>query len=312
MRARLMTGGSKGGRRGRQAPGVWRTARALALAAAGLALVLGSGCAVAPKARTATTPSARPTPSKPDRDTLLTDLAHCHMLRVSQSRDARATDTAVVAALERYRVTPEELAARANALLPAARAQGQGFAKTGEQACARIVGYTGVQSHLARPKAGEHTSGVWVRYDGEILPGLADKLAARLRQEGAVGLIVNSPGGNVYEARKLGRYLRASGLKVAVDKVCASACIDVLAGGVSRYITRGARIGIHQSSAPSNLGNHNTGQSYVAGSALYLREMGIDPDVALAAASVPPNKMYWISANEAIRTRLATALIRSL
>ena len=106
--------------------------------------------------------------------------------------------------------------------------------------------------------------------------------------------------------------LRAKGLNVAVDQTCASACIDVLAGGVSRYIVSGARIGIHQSSAPSTVGSHNTGQSYVAGSALYLREMGVDPDLALAAASVPPNKMYWIAAQEAIKTGLATEVVRSL
>jgi hypothetical protein len=151
-----------------------------------------------------------------------------------------------------------------------------------------------------------------VRFEGEISHGLAERLASRLRQEGAVGLIINSPGGNVYEARKIGRYLRANGLSVAVDKLCSSACVDVLAGGVSRYITPGARIGLHQSSAPSDMGNHNTGQSYVASSALYLREMGVDAELALAAASVPPNKMYWVSASEAIKSGLATQLVHRL
>jgi hypothetical protein len=301
---------------------VWRTLGTSRFAArfAGLAvvtLVLGHGCAVAPTSPTSPTPpppGARPAPVKLDRDTLLNELATCHMLRVSQARDARATDAAVLAALERYRVTPEQVAARANALLPMARSQGQAFAKAGERACARLSERTGVQSRLVRSKGTEAApaSGVWVRYEGEISTGLADKLAARLRKERADGLIINSPGGNVSEARKLGRHLRANALSVAVDKVCTSACVDILAGGVSRYITEGARIGIHQSSAPSSLGSHNTGQSYVAGSALYLREMGVDPEVALAAASMPPNKMYWISTTEAIRTGLATNLIRSL
>ncbi len=321
---------------------VRRVPRALWLGAVAFALVLLGGCAVAPQTQTQTrprtpaTPGARPaqtpaqTPApiqaKPDRDTLVTDMARCHMLRVSQARDAGVTDTAVVAAMTRYRISPEQVAARATDLLPAARANGQAFAQAGERACFRLAQITGVASRLTRPKSvpqstprstpksvqGTQAGGVWVRFEGEIGPGLANKLAVRLRQEGAAGLIINSPGGNVYEARKLGRHLRAQGLKVAVDKVCASACIDVLAGGVSRYITSAARIGIHQSSAPSSVGNHNTGQSYVASSALYLREMGIDPDLALAAASVPPNKMYWISTSEAIKTRLATDLVRGL
>jgi hypothetical protein len=258
-----------------------------------------------------------PVPVEVDRDGLLDELAACHMLRVSQARDVRASDTAVLAALEHYGVTAEQLAARANALLPLARREGLAFRRAGERACAQVAEYTGVQSRLVKSRAvntadSADIGGVWVRYEGDISTGLANKLATRLRREGAVGLIINSPGGSVYEARKLGRYLRANGLYVVVDRVCASACIDILAGGVSRYITEKARIGLHQSSAPSDVGSHNTGQSYVAASALYLREMGVDPDIALAAASVPPNNMYWISTAEAIETRLATGLIQSI
>ena len=278
------------------------------------ALSGASGCAVSPGVPSLQRQVAQPAPVTLDRDALLDELATCHMLRVSQARDLRATDTAVLAALERYRITREQLADRANALVPVARSQGQAFAMAGERACARIAEDTGVQSRLVRPKGADAATvdGVWVRYDGEITTGLAGELAAHLRKERAVGLVINSAGGNVYEARKLGRYLRANELNVAVDRVCASACIDILAGGVSRYITPQARIGIHQSSAPGSVGSHNTGQSYVAGSALYLREMGVDPDVALAAASVPPNQMYWFTASEAIKTGLATNLIRGL
>jgi hypothetical protein len=277
-------------------------------------LSLASGCATPPSSTAVPQQGAGVVPARLDRDTLLDELAACHMLRVSQARDAQATDTAVLAALERYGVEPEQLAARATALIPVARSQGQAFTLAGERACAWIAEATGVPSRLVRPEGTEadQAEGVWVRYEGEITSGLAAKLAAILRQQGAVGLIVNSSGGNVYEARKLGRYLRANNLNVAVDEVCASACIDILAGGVSRYITPQARIGIHQSSAPGSVGNHNTGQSYVAGSALYLREMGIDPEVALAAASVPPSRMYWFTASEAIKTGLATNLIRGL
>ena len=200
--------------------------------------------------------------------------------------------------------------------MPEARRQGDAFIETGARACARLAEHTGVSARLIRIVAAEppaiNSGGVWVRFEGDISSGFADLVSARLRRDHAVGLIINSPGGSVYEARRLGQYLRASGLSVAVDKLCASACIDVLAGGVERYITPGARIGLHQSSAPKDVGSYNTGQSYVAGSALYLRKMGIDPDVALAAASVPPNKMYWISANEAIRARLATKVVLSL
>jgi hypothetical protein len=279
-----------------------------------LTVLLSAGCA-APKVSTAPPTATRSAPAASDRDRLLDDMAACQLRRLSQTDNAPATDAVVLAALGRYRVTPEQLSARAQAMLPELRRQGDAFARTGDRACTRLAEHTGVTARLIRIPEAEpprmKSGGVWVRYDGDISDGLAAQITARLRQERAVGLIVNSRGGSVSEARKIGRYLRANGLSVAVDKMCASACIDVLAGGVSRYVTPAARIGLHQSSAPSDLGNHNTGQSYVAGSAQYLRDMGVDPEVALAAASVPPNKMYWISASEAIKARLATNLVRS-
>jgi len=292
---------------------------ALALLLSGLAGLMCTGCATAPGART-TPPQARPVAATPAPPSLVDDMAACHMLRVSQARDAAVTDAVVVAALRQFKVSPKQVADRAAALVPQAQAMGQEFEGAAQAACARLAGYTGVQSVTVRAKVAPRSQGtgsvgsggVWVRYEGEIGAGFADKVAARLGREGAVGLIINSQGGNVAEARRLGRYLRANGLKVAVDRVCASACIDVLAGGVARYVTKNARIGVHQSSAPTSVGTHNTGQSYVAGSALYLREMGVDPGVALAAASVPPNQIYWIPSAEVVRTGLATDLIRSL
>ena len=291
----------------------------LALLLAGVAGFMGSGCATAPRVST-TPPKAPPVAARPDRQSLTDDMAVCHMLRVSQTGDVAVTDAAVVAALRQFKVSPRQVADRVAALVPQAEALGQGFEGVAQAACARLARYTGVPSVAVRAKVAPEpqgtgsvgSGGVWVRYEGEIGVGFADKVAARMTREGAVGLIINSQGGDVAEARRLGRHLRANGLKVAVDRVCASACIDVLAGGTVRYITKAARVGVHQSRAPTSVGTHNTGQSYVAGSAYYLREMGVDPGVALAAASIPPNRIYWIPTAEVIRTRLATDLIASL
>ena len=69
---------------------------------------------------------------------------------------------------------------------------------------------------------------------GEIDAGFADTVIGRLRRDKAIGLLINSPGGSLFEARRLGRYLRANGLRVGVDGLCISACVDVLAGGIER------------------------------------------------------------------------------
>ena len=116
----------------------------------------------------------------------------------------------------------------------------------------------------------------------------------------------------MFEARKLGRYLRANGLRAAVDRACVSACIDVLAGGAERYVTPTARLGIHQSKVPDRYSSHEGGQLYVADSFRYLREMGVDADVAIDAASIPNDKLLLISLPDALQTRLVTAIVEDL
>jgi hypothetical protein len=248
------------------------------------------------------------------RDELLTSIAACHLRRVVQNDDRGATDTVVIAALERYGFEVAQMVERANALTmaaadPAARAS---LRRLAGNACEKLAALTGVTPSLVRFDGSGNVGSTWVVVNGEIHEGFADEVIDKLRREKAVGLLISSPGGSLYEARRLGRYLRQNGLRVGVNGVCTSACVDVLAGGIERYVTRRARLGIHQSKVPKHLSSHEGGQLSVVAAALYLREMGIDDTVALAAASVPNDKMYWISTAEALETGLATKLVDSL
>jgi len=257
--------------------------------------------------------AAAPTPGT-DRDALLTSIAACHLRRVVQNDDRGATDAVVIAAIERYDFEVEEMVDRANALTvaatdPAARASLQRLAAN---ACEKLAALTGTTPSLVRFDGTGKVGNTWVVVNGEIQEGFAEEVIGKLRQEKAVGLLITSPGGSLYEARRLGRYLRQNGLRVGVTGVCTSACIDVLAGGIERYITHNAKLGIHQSKVPKSLSSHEGGQLSVVAAALYLREMGVDDVVALAAASVPNDRMYWISTAEALETGLATKLVDSL
>ncbi|MBK1630274.1 hypothetical protein CKO31_05835 [Thiohalocapsa halophila] len=256
-----------------------------------------------------------PDPAAPagmERDELLTTIATCHLRRVVQNEDRGATDAVVIAAVERYGFAVEDMVERANALTmtavddPGARASLRRLAR---DACERLAALTGTASGLVRFDGSGNIGNTWVVVTGEIHEGFADEVIGKLRREKAVGLLISSPGGSLYEARRLGRYLRENGLRVGVKDVCTSACVDVLAGGTERYVTRGAKLGIHQSKVPKHLSSHEGGQLSVVAAALYLREMGIDDTVALAAASVPNDSMYWISVAEALETGLATKLV---
>lgn len=277
----------------------------LLLAVSWMTILLLAGCAGLPDGR-------QRLPAGIDADELLSEIAACHLLRVVQNGDRAATDAVVIAALDQYGFEVEQMIARANYLarIAAARpSQRDQMVEIARSACAHLVSLTGATSGLVRFDENGGVDRTWLIVDGEINDGFADKVIARLRAERAVGLVINSPGGSLYEARRLGRWLRENGIPVGVDELCTSACVDVLAGGIERYVTANVRLGIHQSKVPAHLSSHEGGQLSVVSAALYLREMGIDDSVALAAAAVPNNKMYWISLGEALDTGLVTKVV---
>lgn len=304
-------GGRRGtgvGVRGRRPP----AGRVLALAGALLLVGLAGGCAMPlPGPRLGLGGGL---PPGLDREALLDTIASCHLLRVAQSEDTAVTDAVVIAAVGRYRFKVAEVIDRAELLVAAAadpRRQA-GLRARADGACGRLATLTSVTPGLVRFDAAGNLGKTWVVVEGEITAGFAERTIEALRRERAIGLIIRSHGGSVQEARTLGRYLRQNGLRVAVDDLCTSACVDVLAGGSERVVTTDARLGIHQSRVPRQVSSHEGGQLSVATAALYLSEMGVDNTLALAAASVPHESVYWISVPEALSTRLATRVVPNL
>jgi ATP-dependent protease ClpP protease subunit len=278
-----------------------------------LAVVMLAGCA-GNTLRPGDAPKAAPLPAGMDRDELLSTIAACHLRRVAQNEDRGATDAVVITAVEAYGFSVQKMVERANQLTVAATnpANHQSMRRLARDACELLAELTQTSPSLVRFDESGQLDSTWLVVKGEIDDGFADEVIGKLRAEKAVGLLITSPGGSLFEARRLGRYLRQNGLRVGVSGICTSACIDVLAGGIERYVTPRAKLGIHQSKVPAHLSSHEGGQLSVAAAALYLREMGIDEVVALAAASVPNESMYWISVAEALKTGLATELVDTL
>lgn len=255
------------------------------------------------------TPVVVPVPTV-DRDAQLSTLAACHLLRVGQANEMSVTDSTVIAATSQYGYPVETVIARANQLLQLYQSRGLALAARAVTACQHLAQDTGVVSALVRFEPDGQPRAVWLRIDGgEIGDGFAAQTIDELRRHRAIGLVINSPGGSVHEARELGRFLRVNGLRTAVDRACTSACVDILAGGVERYATPNAQLGIHQSKVPSRYSSHEGGQLYVADSFRYLREMDINADVAIAAASVPNNQILLISLPDALTTGLVTKVV---
>ena len=242
----------------------------------------------------------------------LSELAACHLLRVAQTGEATVADVTVITAMKRYGYSLEAVVQRANQLRMVYSRNWAGLERRAVLDCDHLAEIMQAAPALESMEPSPPPPVLWVRVDGEIKDGFAVQVISELQTTRASGLIINSPGGAVYEARKLGRYLRDNGLRVAVDRFCVSACIDVLAGGAVRLATSNARLGVHQSRVPSRFSSHEGGQIYMAETLRYLRAMGVDADVAIAAAYVPHDEVFLIPLRNALATRLITAVVERL
>jgi hypothetical protein len=127
-----------------------------------------------------------------------------------------------------------------------------------------------------------------------FLDGVIDNDAPRrfereLDSRGVQGAVVtlNSPGGNLHAALRLGRLFRQRGLSTNVGSFdgsyfgasgeCLSACVVAYAGGYFRFAHSGSLLGVHRLSSPQpTTYDLDIGQVVSASVTQYLQEMGVD------------------------------------
>lgn len=131
--------------------------------------------------------------------------------------------------------------------------------------------------------------------------------------EPVVRVFVNSPGGEVLAGIQMGQLIRSQAAEVWVDKnaECSSACIFILAGGVSRTAIPGAKLGIHRPFfRPEEFAGLSHEQSQERYSALaggvknYLAAMGVAETFYDAMIQIPSRKIEYITEAFAESTRL--------
>jgi hypothetical protein len=164
--------------------------------------------------------------------------------------------------------------------------------------------------------------------EGTIQSGDYDKLLSFVDENGATrSIYLASPGGNVTEAIKIGRLVRALKLETIVpiqirsdlrkklaeehkltnpkaNYMCASACFFVFVGGVKRkydFILGDPILGIHRPYlTDSELRTLSGSQAIASASQLravmesYLKEMGVSGKYADLMFSVPKDEFRWI------------------
>jgi hypothetical protein len=86
-----------------------------------------------------------------------------------------------------------------------------------------------------------------ITLDGSFAPGLSRDLRALLAAaDRARGILLESAGGRVYEARGVARLMIDHGLDSYVDGICKSACTIAYVGGGRRYLGPEGQLGFHQ------------------------------------------------------------------
>jgi len=81
---------------------------------------------------------------------------------------------------------------------------------------------------------------------GLVSPGITRRVRDLLVEHPGIDTVVlESDGGNVYEARGLARLFQENGIRTHVDVRCASACAVAFIGGQRRTLASEAKIGLH-------------------------------------------------------------------
>lgn len=148
------------------------------------------------------------------------------------------------------------------------------------------------------------------RVTEDIAPGDYEKLLQGvLANPGRFGqkiVLLDSIGGSVPEAIRMGRLLREMGFdaRVPANAVCQGTCVYLLAAGQQRSVL--GYVGIHRpyfprgDSAAADAADNRHSYSTEA----YFREMDIAPALAAVMRETPPGQMRVLTAGELTRYRL--------
>ena len=149
-----------------------------------------------------------------------------------------------------------------------------------------------------------------LRFVGSLVPGITRRAAAELERPPAVeGIVLDSPGGNVYEGRGLARLARERGLWTHVDGTCASACAVAFIGGARRTLAPGARLGLHRYrlDAAHRIVVTDTASEQRRDAALFAAA-GVAPAFVERMFEAEPGAMWWPTPRELIDAGVVHAI----
>jgi uncharacterized RDD family membrane protein YckC len=147
----------------------------------------------------------------------------------------------------------------------------------------------------------------YLHFKGDFVAGDSQRLITAVQSNSPQFVTLDSPGGSVSDAMAVGRAIRSAGIATFIEPgaSCESACFLAFIGGVRRYASAKARLGVHQSSFPTNI-SFGTAASHIESLKHYMLEMGIDPEVLDISLRTPADKMHYFTAREAENLNVAS------
>ena len=145
-------------------------------------------------------------------------------------------------------------------------------------------------AHAAELTVNKNTTPPSVTLSGAIQFGDDWKFINVIRDVGKVTVRLNSQGGKIDTAIKIGFEVRSWQMTTEVVDTCQSACALIWAAGVDRRLPLGTSLGFHQ---PSN----EDGSTSVEGIKRieeYFRFLGYGEDTVRFAVHMPPQSMAWV------------------
>jgi hypothetical protein len=137
---------------------------------------------------------------------------------------------------------------------------------------------------------------------GEFTKGVADAVEQSLAANRSVRIVVfESPGGDVEEAMRIGRYIKQNGLETGVATECSSACTYSFIAGRERILLPGAQLGFH---ACQKVVWYSPCENQEYSS--YLVASGIDESFIRRALSVEPPDIWYPRPEELLAAHVIT------
>jgi hypothetical protein len=147
-----------------------------------------------------------------------------------------------------------------------------------------------------------------MEFTGGITFGAAKEFDRFIEALGGLKLVhLNSRGGRISEAQKMGEIIRRHGLSTYVSGDCLSACTIIFLNGRDRLINAKSRVGFHQPYFPGM--TEESKRDTIEFERRRLERLGVSPMFSRKANTYTPEQMWFPGASELLSEHVATRLV---